>query len=113
MTTSEAVIKVLGGGKPSRPANALELGLSEKVWKLLEHCWQTERSLRPPVSDVLSRVKAAASVCGRLPSVKSIRERYEEPESRWGKFGRSLPHSSSDVKFIRLFRPIVREYPLL
>ena len=102
LTTSEVVFKVVGGGKPSKPANALELGLSDRVWKLLEDCWQSERSLRPSVKDVLGRVKAAASVCGTLPSVKNIPKRYEDPESRLDKWGRSLSRSSSDVKFIGL-----------
>ena len=91
LSASEVVFEVLNGGRPSRPANALELGLSDKVWKLLEDCWQTERALRPSVEDVLGRVKAAASVCGTLPTVKGIPKLYEDPASDFTKFGRSLP----------------------
>jgi len=103
----EVVSKVLEGERPTKPANALELGLSDEVWKLLEDCWQTQRELRPSVKDVLDRVKGAASVCGTLPPVESVPERYEDPESDFSKFGRSLSHSPSDVEFIGLCRPII------
>ena len=63
---SEVVFKVVGGGKPSKPTDALELGLSDKVWELLEECWQSDRTARPSVKDVSSRVKVAASICGTL-----------------------------------------------
>lgn len=110
LSTSEVVFEVLGGGRPSRPANALELGLSDKVWKLLEDCWKTERALRPSVEDVSGRVKAAALVCGTLSSVKNIPKWYEDPESRLDKFGRSLPHSSCDVMLIGLCRWIIYKH---
>ena len=107
------MFKVLDGGKPSKPANALELGLSDRVWKLLEECWQTERKLRPLVKDVLGRVKAAASVCGKLPSVKNIPKQYEDPESRLDKYGKSPSHSLSGVKFIGLCRWVIpSNFPL-
>jgi len=88
---------VLGGGKPSKPANALELGLSDQVWKLLDDCWQSDRRLRPSVKDVLNRVNAAASVCGTLSSVGGVTQRQEDPDSDLFKFGKSLSHSPSDV----------------
>ena len=78
---SEIVFKVLGGEKPSRPANALELGLSDQVWGLLEKCWRIQSRCRPPVKYVLGHIKAAASVCGTLPPVGGVPERYEVPES--------------------------------
>ena len=104
---SEVVTKVLEGERPQRPANALELGLSDDVWKLLEECWQTQRALRPSVKDVLGRVKAAASACSTLPPVGGIPKPYEDPESDLSKFGMSLHHWSSGVEFIELCRPIV------
>ena len=81
---------VLGGARPSKPTNALELGLSDKVWKLLEDCWQSERRLRPSARDVLGRVKSAASTCGMLPPVGSVAQRHEDPDSAFSKFGTSL-----------------------
>lgn len=82
------VFKVLGGVKPPKPTNAPELGLSDGVWKLLEDCWQTERQLRPPVDNVLGRVKSAASACGTLSSVGGATQGNEDPE--FSKCGASL-----------------------
>ena len=95
---SEVVFKVLDGGKPSKRANALEFGLSERIWKLLEDCWQTERTCRPSVTDVSGRVKAVASICGTLSSVGGIPRRCEDPETDFTNFGRLLPHSSISTK---------------
>ena len=81
------LFKVLADGRPSKPSNALELGLSDNVWRLLEDCWKTQRKLRPLINDVFGRVKAAASVCGVLSPVGGITQRYEDPESELDKFG--------------------------
>jgi len=103
----EIVFKVLEGGKPLKPENASGLGLSEKVWKLLEDSWQSDRKLRPSVTDVSSRVKVAASVCGTLSSVGGVTQRQDDPDSDLFKFGRSLLHPPSDVEFMGLCRSIV------
>ena len=84
------MFKVLGGEKPSKPANALELGLSDKVWKLLEDCWQTDRALRPSTRDVSVRVQVAASFCGTLSSVGVVPQRYEDSDLDSSEFGRPL-----------------------
>ena len=91
LSASEIVFKVLEGGRPLRPADALELGLTDRVWNLLEDCWRMEHALRPSVKDVLGRLKAAALVCGPLPPVKVIPNRYEDPTSDFTKFGRPFP----------------------
>ena len=91
LSGSELVFEVLGGEKPSKPADALELGLSHNVWKLLEDCWQTDRTSRPSIKDVSARVEAAASVCGILASVGGILKIYEDSDSEFAKFGGSLP----------------------
>ena len=103
----EAIFKVVEGDKPSKPANAAELGLSDRVWRLLDECWQSNRALRPLVKEFLDRVKAAASVCGTLSSVGGGVQQYEVPDSDFNKFGRSPPHSSSDEEFIGFCRTII------
>lgn len=107
-TGPEVVIKVLGGVRPSKPTNALDLGLSDDVWELLEDSWQTEREQRLPVKDVLVRVKLAASTCGilspvddvvQLSPVGGVVQRYDEPDSDFTMFGTSLSWLPSDVGF--------------
>ena len=87
------VFKVFGGERPSKPANALELGLSREVWKLLEDCWKTNRTSRLSIKDVSDRVTAAASACGILSTVGGIPRRYEDPDSDFTTFGGSLLRS--------------------
>jgi hypothetical protein len=106
-TGSEVVFKVLVGTRPQKPANALGLGLSDKVWKLLEDCWQADRKLRPSVKDVQGRVKSAASACGILSSVGDIAQRHEDPDSDFTKFGAPLSWFSSDIEFIKFCRSII------
>ena len=88
LSGSEVVFKVVGGAKPSKPANALEAGLSDEVWKLLEDCWQTQWTLRPSIKVVSSRVRAASSLCGVLSPVGGVPQRHEDPQSDFDKFGR-------------------------
>ncbi|KAF9781244.1 hypothetical protein BJ322DRAFT_1111962 [Thelephora terrestris] len=85
-TGPEVMFQLLGGVRPSKPKNALELGLSDEVWKLLEDCWQTDRQLRPPVNDVLGHVRSAASACGTLPPVGGVARRDRDPASDFAKF---------------------------
>ena len=86
-TGPEVVIKVLGGVRPSKPSDALGLGLSDEVWELLEGCWHTKHELRPLVRDVLICVRSAASACGILSPVGGVVQRYEDPDSGFNKFG--------------------------
>ena len=88
----------MGGGNPPKPANALELGLSDKIWRLLEDCWQPRRTLRPSVKDVSSCVKAAALVCDTLPSVGGTPQQYENHDSGFTKFGGLSLHPSRSGK---------------
>ena len=83
--------KVLEGAKPSKPENALELGLSDKVWKLLEDCWETQRVLRPSVEGVLDRIGRAASACSTLRPVQDVPYGYAEPDPDPTVLSMSLP----------------------
>lgn len=52
--TSEAVVlHILRGGRPEIPANAQELGLTAKMWKFLESCWQENPKKRPTMREVV------------------------------------------------------------
>ncbi|KAF9781364.1 kinase-like domain-containing protein [Thelephora terrestris] len=90
-TGPEVVFQVMGGVKPPKPLNALEIGLSDELWELLDKCWQTKRQLRPQVNDVLSRVKSAASACGNLSPVGDATQRQEVSDSNFTEFDQSFP----------------------
>ena len=107
MSGSELVLKIMEGEKPTKAANALELGLSDEVWNLLEGCWQVDRALRPSIEDVSARINAAAFVCGMLLSPQSgvypdgTKTQTQNSTSSVG----YLSHSSSELEFIRIYRP--------
>ena len=92
-TGLEVVLEVFGRVRPSKPPNALDLGLSDKVWKLLRACWRKNREYRPPVKDVLVCVKSAASVCGTLPPVGGIVQRYKDIDQVFNEISTSLSWS--------------------
>ena len=92
------VREVIKGVKPSKPASALSLGLSDEVWKLLEGCWETEGKRRPLAKDVLVCVEAAASICGTLPPVGGLVPLQEEPHTDVSKFGMPPPSAVSRCK---------------
>ena len=52
---------VLERKRPDRPADpgAVERGLTDDVWNLMERCWLQEWEQRPPVNEVLDCLKVA------------------------------------------------------
>ncbi|KAH9840784.1 kinase-like domain-containing protein [Rhodofomes roseus] len=46
--------RILRGKRPPHLPDALPLGLSDSVWKLMEECWQSDRCQRPQIRHVLS-----------------------------------------------------------
>jgi hypothetical protein len=91
LTGPEVGMKVLGGKRPSKPPNALNIGFSDEVWRLVEGCWQTEPEDRPTVKDVLLCLRSAASANKILSPVGGVvRHRYEEPDPCFNRFGTSL-----------------------
>jgi hypothetical protein len=94
LTGPEVVFKVLGGERPSKPQDALNLGFSDEVWRLVEGCWQTEPEDRPTVKSVLLCLRSAALASKILSPVGGVvRHRYEEPDSGFNKFGTPLSWS--------------------
>jgi len=77
---TEVVYKVIQGERPTIPANASEVGISEDLWKLLVKCWNHNYLERPKINEVLrhlSRDPALGLVfphCNlpRAPSCESI-----------------------------------------
>lgn len=49
------VLHIFGGGRPERPQNAHELGLTAEVWKELESCWQQNSKKRPTMQEVAKK----------------------------------------------------------
>ena len=48
-------LRISEGGRPEMPKDALEVGLTDEVWKLLESCWQRDPKKRPTMGEVVRR----------------------------------------------------------
>ena len=56
---NEAVIlKVTAGGRPERPSDTLDLGLSDDVWSMMELCWHHQCDERPKIGKVLAHLES-------------------------------------------------------
>jgi len=51
---------VMEGRRPSKPAEATELGFTDGLWWIVKCCWLGNRDMRPDVETVLSRLTDAA-----------------------------------------------------
>ncbi|TDL17031.1 kinase-like protein [Rickenella mellea] len=47
---------VLQDLRPPRPFEAMEIGLDDAVWKLMQDCWQSKPKSRPDMKDVVRRI---------------------------------------------------------
>ena len=77
---TEVVYKVIQGERPTIPANASEIGISEGLWELLVKCWNHNYTKRPQINEIfqhLSQEPALALIFSpsnlpRAPSCESI-----------------------------------------
>ena len=60
---STVIMKVLGGSRPPRPADASLL--SDEIWKVIEMCWNQEPQDRPSAESVLEHLPLAGVVDDR------------------------------------------------
>ena len=56
---ASVIFKVMSRGRPQRPIELLDIGLSDEVWTLVESSWHHERETRPSISFLLNRLRAA------------------------------------------------------
>jgi len=61
LVNTATVIRIVRGGRPSRPEEARSLGLSDSVWDMVERCWKQDPAQRPLISEVLGFFTTAAS----------------------------------------------------
>lgn len=51
----------LEGERPQRPRDSEKLGFTDKVWEVLQTCWEKNPSARPPIDDISACLKLAAN----------------------------------------------------
>ena len=49
---AEIAFKVLQGHRPTKPTNASDVGISERLWRLLARCWNDNDTKRPRVDEI-------------------------------------------------------------
>ena len=76
---------ILRGGRPERPENSVEVGLTDDLWELARSCWEKDANKRPKIQTVLEQLK---KIRDKGPEVSSV-----EPAST-GLFGPNSPPSS-------------------
>ena len=54
------MVKVMNGGRPTRPAEATELGLTDELWDLIRSAWAQDAQHRPPVQRIVDFLLRAA-----------------------------------------------------
>jgi len=79
----ELAFKISSGFRPTKPENAEAIGISESLWKLIQKCWDGERTRRPQIQEVVEGVADAAANWHVVipPSVTKNREDTDEEES--------------------------------
>ena len=61
MKSGELVWATLSGIRPSKPANAETVGISESLWELIQKCWDGVSGWRPQIREVVAGVGRAAN----------------------------------------------------
>ena len=51
---------MIQGLRPDKPENASAIGFSGSLWRFVQRCWDSDRDLRPRVTEVVTRLGKAA-----------------------------------------------------
>ncbi|KAF9789222.1 kinase-like domain-containing protein [Thelephora terrestris] len=58
---TEIGFRLAMGDRPEKPANAPAIGFSDSLWTFAQRCWDGDRTLRPKVAEVVTRLAEAAA----------------------------------------------------
>jgi len=57
LTTPVITSRIMDGGRPARPQEARELGLTDSVWDMTVRCWHQDPVQRPTMTEVVGLVR--------------------------------------------------------
>ena len=90
---SEIGFLVENGGRPDKPVNAEDIGISDPLWELVRSCWDGDKMRRPPIQEIAAGVDhAAANWCTDMPPSGTIQQEYPVIETNSA--------SSEDCEFV-------------
>lgn len=55
MRTQAVVLHIVQGGRPERPVNTGDVGLTDEIWDSLERCWRQNPKKRPTIKKVVRK----------------------------------------------------------
>ena len=56
----EVAYHVATGVRPGKPVDAETIGISDSLWKLIQKCWDGEKTRRPQIQEVVAGIGDAA-----------------------------------------------------
>jgi len=72
------MVKASQGGRPDRPEQSVELGLTDSLWALLQECWDVEPETRPSAAVLLDRLRQIDPGVTALPLLRKLDPLSEE-----------------------------------
>lgn len=51
---------VLRGGRPDKPTDAEDIGISDRLWNLMQRCWDNDKTRRPLIKEVTDTIRKVA-----------------------------------------------------
>ena len=88
----EVMHAVMSGGRPPKPENAEEIGMTEVLWDLLTRCWREDKTTRPSIAEVLGKFR---EIIGEGKTSDSMYEEFPAPQLNTGKRSSVVSRSSS------------------
>ena len=96
------------GVRPTRTDQAQALGLSDRLWELVQMCWQQDRSQRPAAPFVLERLEAILYSGAPAPAV-GFKSRIDRTYIEGSESSESRKHLSIATADILKFLPVSSE----
>lgn len=90
------ILMVSSGERPSKPASAEVLGLTEEVWELTRKCWRGRASKRPNASEILDHLEGTS-----LPAIHVLGSEFIDAGGLIGTI--VVPTSPSIFKRVKKF----------
>lgn len=82
-TEHKLIYHVMSGVRPTKPANAEQIGFAGGTWELVQKCWNGESKRRPMIGQVLAHLTCVAAYSkGVGPTPGKYRESAVNPSSK-------------------------------
>ena len=104
----ETTCHVMSGARPTKPADAEQIGFGDGTWQLVQECWSGESAKRPTIDRVLThltRVAAYSKVVGPTPG-----KLPKNAVNSTGSGSSCKPLHTSFLRLLSSFRQVIPNY---